>query len=301
MTSTQVAPILRFNSNFRAKGAFSWPSLSSSPPSDVPRTINVNQLIPMNRNEEVELLEKIESFLDDSLILEVLRPVHGGKEASIFLCRAAPSTRRQHLAVKVYRSMARRVFRNDGLYQQGRVILNQRTKRAYENRTDFGKEVQYARWVNAEYETQRTLYESGADVPRPWACNGNAIVMDWVGDDATGAPAIQLRHAQPARDDAERLCDVLLSNVELMLRLNVIHGDLSPFNVLYESGSRDLPSRVTLIDFPQAVDPRANRHACELLFRDVGNVCEFFAKFGVHRDGSRIASKLWEKFVYARL
>jgi RIO kinase 1 len=256
----------------------------------------------MNRNEEVELLEKIESFLDDSLILEVLRPVHGGKEASIFLCRAAPSTGRQHLAVKVYRSMARRVFRNDGLYQQGRVILNQRARRAYENHTDFGKEVQYARWVNAEYETQRMLYDSGADVPRPWACNGNAILMDWVGDDATGAPAIQLRHARFAsRDEAERLCDSLLSNVALMLRLNVIHGDLSPFNVLYESTADDVPSRVTLIDFPQAVDPRANRHACELLFRDVTNVCEFFMKFGVRRDAGRIAGQLWERFVYARL
>jgi RIO kinase 1 len=255
----------------------------------------------MNRNEEIELLEKMESFLDDSLILEVLRPVHGGKEASIFLCSAAPSTGRQHFAVKVYRSMERRVFRNDGAYQHGRVILSQRAKRAYENRSDFGRQVQYGHWVAAEYQTQRMLFDAGADVPRPWACNGSAIVMDWIGDDATATPAIHLRHAKLARDEAYRLCDQLVANVELMLRLNVVHGDLSPFNVLYESTTDGMPSRCTVIDFPQSVDPRANRNACELLFRDVNNVCEFFQKFGAKRDGGRIASDLWQKFLHARL
>jgi RIO kinase 1 len=161
--------------------------------------------------------------------------------------------------------------------------------------------VQYGRWVGSEYETQRALYDAGADVPRPWACNGSAIVMDWIGDDATATPAIHLRHARPARDEAHRLCDSLLSNVELMLRNNIVHGDLSPFNVLYESASDRMDSRATLIDFPQAVDPRANRHACELLFRDVGNICEFFARFGVRRDGARIASELWQRFLFARL
>ena len=36
-----------------------------------------------------------------------------------------------------------------------------------------------------------------------------------------------------------------------------------------------------MIDLPQAVDPRKNRHAQALLERDVERVCGFFERFGV--------------------
>src|SRR5262245_26345861 len=120
---------------------------------------------PMTPLEHEVLLGLMESFLDDSLILEVLEAVKSGKEATVFRCRAAPSTGQKYFAVKVYRPMERRNFRNDSTYQQGRVILSSRGRRAYESGTDFGRKVQYGLWVNAEYETQRMLYDAGADVP----------------------------------------------------------------------------------------------------------------------------------------
>ena len=51
-----------------------------------------------------------------------------------------------------------------------------------------------------------------------------------------------------------------------------IHGDLSPFNILWWQG------RPWIIDFPQAVDARMNANSYALLCRDVENVCRFFAK-----------------------
>lgn len=243
--------------------------------------------------EQEVLLDLLESFLDDSLITEVLEIVAGGKEATVFRCRAAESTGRDYFAAKVYRPMERRNFRNDTVYQQGRVILNHRTKRAYEKGTDFGKKAQQGMWVNAEYETQRALYDAGADVPQPVKCNGNAILMEWLGDD--GSAACQLRHARLDPRDAPRLFEQLMANIELMLRNNVIHGDLSPFNVLYHEGG------VKIIDFPQAIDARMNRAASELLRRDVENVCNYFNKFGVRSDPHRIASRLWQRFVHAEL
>lgn len=245
--------------------------------------------------EHEVLLGLLESFLDDSLITEVLEVVQGGKEATVFRCRAAPSTGRDYVAAKVYRPMERRNFKNDSIYQQGRVILSQRAKRAYENRSDFGRQVQYGRWVNSEYATQQALYEAGADVPEPLACNGSAIVMEWLGSDDQAA--VQLRHARFERGEAIDLHDRLMTNIELMLRNNVIHGDLSPFNVLYLSREQG----VRIIDFPQAVDPRENRNACELLFRDVENIGRFFERFGVRSDPGRFASRLWKQFVYAQL
>src|SRR5437762_11332120 len=196
----------------------------------------------MTRDEYDLLLGLLESFIDDSFITEVLEVVQGGKEATVFRCAAGPRAGERLLAAKVYRPMERRNFRNDTMYQQGRVILNQRSRRAYESGTDFGRKVQYGRWVSAEYATQQALYDAGADVPRPIACNGSAILMEWLGDEHFAA--VQLRHARLDPRDAPRIFDNLLANIELMLRNNVIHGDLSPFNVLYADGN------VKLIDFP---------------------------------------------------
>jgi RIO kinase 1 len=243
--------------------------------------------------EQEVLLDLLESFLDDSLITEVMEIVAGGKEATVFRCRAAESTGRDFFAAKVYRPMERRNFRNDTVYQQGRVILNHRTKRAYEKGTDFGKKAQQGMWVGAEYETQSALFEAGADVPEPIKCNGNAILMEWLGDDS--AAAVQLRHARIDSRDAPPLFETLMANIELMLRNNVVHSDLSPFNILYHEGG------VKLIDFPQAIDPRMNRAAFDLLRRDVENVCNYFSKLGVRSDPYRIASRLWTRFLHAEL
>src|SRR4051794_17237749 len=108
----------------------------------------------MTRDEHELLLGYLESFLDDSLITEVLEVVKGGKEATVFRCRAAPSTRANYFAAKVYRPMERRNFRNDAIYQQGRVIVNRRTRVAFEKGTAFGREVQQGRWVGTEFATQ---------------------------------------------------------------------------------------------------------------------------------------------------
>src|SRR5438094_6264699 len=169
----------------------------------------------MTRDEQAVLLGLLESFLDDSLITEVLEVVQGGKEATVFRCAAAPSSGDRYYAAKVYRPMERRNFRNDAVYQQGRVILNARSRRAYEKGTEFGRKVQYGRWVGAEYATQQALYDAGADVPRPIACNGSAILMEWLGDEHSAA--VQLRHARLDPREAPRIFDTLLANIELML------------------------------------------------------------------------------------
>jgi RIO kinase 1 len=248
----------------------------------------------MTRDEYEILIGQLETFLDESLILEILEVVKGGKEATVFRCRAAPSTKQTFFAAKVYRPMDRRNFRNDSVYQHGRVITNRRNRRAVEKRSDFGREVQFGGWVNHEYQTQQTLYHAGADVPRPWACNGSAILMEWIGDEAA---AVQLRHADFASDDeVVAIHRRLIENIRLMLSNNLVHGDLSPFNILYLGNSQ-----VRIIDFPQAVDARSNRNACSLLFRDVENVCRFFEKFGVRSNPGRIAADFWSRFLRADL
>ena len=66
--------------------------------------------------------------------------------------------------------------------------------------------------------------------------------------------------------------------IERWLGVNLVHGDLSPYNILYWKG------RCVAIDFPQAVDPRFNDAARSLLERDISNLAKYFARMGVKLD-----------------
>ena len=117
--------------------------------------------------------------------------------------------------------------------------------------------------------------------------------MTYCGDESTPAP--QLHRYRPDPTEARTLFDQLMGQIELLLYQNVVHADLSPFNVLIWEG------RVMVIDLPQAVDPRKNRHAEHLLERDVRLICEHLGRFGVRSDPARIARDLWTAWTLADL
>lgn len=235
-----------------------------------------------------------EPFLDEGLITKIIRPIKSGKEASVHLCRADPSVCGERLlALKVFHPSDRREFRDEALYRDGEWIKERRTRVAVEKKTRFGREVAGAIWVDREWETLRELTDAGADVPKPIMRTDRAILMTYFGDEDDAAP--QLRSYRPDRDEAEGLFKQVLRNVELFLYRNVIHGDLSAYNVLVWDG------QVTVIDLPQAVDPRKNKHARGLLERDLVRVCEYFERFGVRSSPSRLTNDLWTAWQFADL
>jgi RIO kinase 1 len=237
--------------------------------------------------------EAIAPLIDDELIDDLLYPVKSGKEATLYCCSGGVRARTDLVAVKIYKPQRYRSFRNDSLYQEGRVILNQRDARAAAKRTRHGRQVQAALWTNSEYETLRVLYRAGANVPRPLGQSEGAIAMEWIGD--ADAPAPQLKDVRLDPEVAHAMFERLMSNIELWLACNVVHGDLSAYNLLWDG------SRLVAIDFPQATDPRVNANAEALLFRDIANVCRHFGRWGVSSDPDALAADLWERFIYAEL
>ena len=236
-----------------------------------------------------------EHFLDEGLIERVLRPLKSGKEASVHLCRANPRTTGERLAaLKVYHPLDRRDFRDESLYRDGEYIKERRIRVALEKRTRFGREVQGGIWVGREWEALRTLSEAGVAVPRPIEATDRAILMSYVGDEEEPAPQLH-RYRTSSRPELEDLFEQCLSAIERMLFVDVVHGDLSPFNLLVWEG------RITVIDLPQAVDAKKNRHAEELLSRDVRRVCEHFTRSGVERDAEGITRDLWTAWTFADL
>ncbi len=239
--------------------------------------------------------QQLEHFFDEGLIEKVIRPIKSGKEASVHLCRANPRTTGEELvALKLYHPLDRRDFRDEGMYRDGEWIKQRRVRVALEKKTTFGREVQGMIWVNREWETLRALSDGGAPVPRPLERTGDAILMTYIGDEEMAAP--QLRSYRPTdADETRALLDQVLDAIQRMLFLNVVHGDLSPYNLLIWDGA------VTVIDVPQAVDPRKNRHARSFLERDLERVAEWAEHHGVSVPAARLAADYWTSWEFADL
>jgi RIO kinase 1 len=136
-----------------------------------------------------------------------------------------------------------------------------------------------------EYTALERLYQAGAAVPKPLAAGENAILMSYHGDARMAAPT--LNQISLEAHEAESLFQEVLHNVNLILAQGLIHGDLSAYNILYWEGG------ITIIDFPQVTDIRANPNAYHILRRDIQRTCEYFAQQGMSCDPEAILGELW--------
>lgn len=254
-----------------------------------------------SRYEADWLLSSLFSFYNEGLLADVLALVKGGKEASVYRCRAHPSTGLGLLAAKVYRPRKFRNLRNDKMYRQGREILTAGgypagrdsgyIQRAIQNKTAFGRQAAHTSWLMYEFTAMERLHEAGAAVPRPIAASDNAVLMSYHGDEHMAAPTLNTVPLEP--DEAGLLFQEVLRNVDLMLQHDLIHGDLSAYNILYWEGG------ITLIDFPQVVSLQTNDKAHSILQRDIQRTCEYFAQQGVQCDPAAISDALWKRYVTA--
>ena len=245
------------------------------------------------RTVEEVLLSHLEPLIEDGLIEDVIRPIKSGKEAVVYCCRAPQAMGGELIAAKIYRPVERRSFKRDAVYQQGRergVRPDARTLRALGKKTAHGRVHKFSAWIAHEMRTLTLLHHAGADVPAPIDRVGPVILMEYFGD--IEAPAPVLVNVSLDQDEAARIYQQILRNVELFLANHRVHADLSAYNVLYTE------ARVVIIDFPQSVDPRYNDDAFDLLLRDVRNINAFFEEYSVEIvDPLQRTLDLWRRHV----
>jgi RIO kinase 1 len=237
--------------------------------------------------------EWIDAFVAEGFVKDVLMRLKSGKEASVFLCRGDVASACELVAAKYYRPRLGRGFQNRAIYQQGRGFGGSRDSRAVANKSRFGRAIEEGRWIDHEFDMLCRLHAAGADVPRPIATHGDAILMEFVGSE--DGPAARLREVELEAREAGRLFERLMWNIERFLANHVVHGDLSDYNILIQAGE------ATIIDFPQAVDPRCNASAQDLLRRDIRNVCAPFERFGGRANPDILTDDLWARYIRARL
>jgi RIO kinase 1 len=248
-----------------------------------------------SRRDGPWILSSLAHFYEEDLITDVLHVVRSGKEASVYCCAGHPATDAAYLAAKVYRPRMFRSLKNDAIYRQSR-LQHDRDGRIVRNMRRFdaghmGRALQVKSWIEYEFETQRLLHESGANVPRPLSHIGNAVLMEYIGD--VDDPAPLLKEVKLKRDEARSLFDCIMRNIAQFLTNNRIHGDLSEYNILFWQG------KVSIIDFAQAVDPRQNPAVFPLLLRDIERVCSYFARYDVVADARELARDMWNQQVGA--
>ena len=254
-----------------------------------------------SHNERRMLQNALSDFYYEHIISDVLAPVKGGKEATVFCCQGHPSTGLNLVAAKIYRPAAFRSLRNDAVYREGREMLDDQGKairdarrhRALQKKTRFGRQVAIGSWIEHEYATLVELYGAGADVPKPIGRANTTILMAYLGDVQQPAPALHGVHLD--HKQARHLFERLLWNVELMLAHNRVHADLSAFNVLFWEG------QATIIDFPQAVLALSNPSAYRFLERDIVRLCQYFSRYGIDANPQDLVADLWSRFMNGEL
>ena len=235
--------------------------------------------------------ESLEQLLEDGVIDEVLGRLKSGKEADVWLVRH----RDEVLAAKVYKDRAQRSFKNNAGYKEGRAVRNTRTQRAMDRGSKFGQAAAEDAWKSAESDALHKLHKDGVRVPEPVLFYEGILLMRLVLD-PDGNPAPRLIDVALTPEDAALGYADLRAQAVRMLCCELIHGDLSPYNVLLGAEGP------TIIDLPQVISAAHNSTAEMYFKRDIENLRSFFIGFEpalASRAGD--AAEIWQAYVRREL
>jgi RIO kinase 1 len=232
-------------------------------------------------------MDRLNELIADGVIDEIYNQLKSGKEAEVWLV----SHRGEPVAAKIYKAREFRNFKNDAGYKEGRTVRNTRTQRAMDKGSKFGREASEEAWKSAEADAMFALHAAGVRVPKPVLYYEGVLLMEVIGD-AEGRVAPRLVDAGLTREQAGAMFLTLRGEIIKMLAADLIHGDLSEFNVLLGINGP------VIIDFPQVVTAAKNSRSEQYFRRDLGNMLRFFSSFdpSLAKHASD-ADEIWRAYV----
>ena len=184
------------------------------------------------------------------------------------------------MVAKRYRGEDHRSFHRSTAYTEGRKTRNTRDARAMAKKSAHGRAVAAGQWAWAEWEALVRCHQLGLPVPYPVQLDGTELLMEWItveGEDGTQT-APRLAQTRPDRPLLESYYEQLREAMAELARHGVVHGDLSPYNILAAD------ERLVIIDLPQVVDLVGNVNGMDFLMRDCTNVVGWFRSRGLEVD-----------------
>ncbi|MBN2111918.1 serine protein kinase RIO [Candidatus Woesearchaeota archaeon] len=135
-------------------------------------------------------------------------------------------------------------------------------------------------WVQREYRNLLKARQAGVRVPTPYTFLNNVLVEEFIG----GKDAAPKLKDQVPRNK-KKFFDELVSQIKKIYNAGLVHADLSHFNVLNHE------EKPVIIDLSTCT-PLDTPTSAEYLTRDVRNICNFFAKYGLKTDLEKTIKKI---------
>jgi RIO kinase 1 len=233
-----------------------------------------------DRRIEGQQRKLVDEFFDHRTLLSISRlitqgqfesleyPISTGKEGGVFRANGPGGLR----AVKVYR-IGNAIFRR----LPPHAIEALRREASVHDHAGLI----YA-WTRREHSILRRLTAAKVIVPEPYGYLRNVLVMDFIGTDGIASPRL---HDMPLEDPTAFYEALLVTLKRMVHEAHLVHGDLSPYNVLVRD---QLP---VLIDVAQSIET-THPQALALLERDVTNFAKFFVKLGVDTDAETFLAEV---------
>jgi len=250
-----------------------------------PLCILVNVSSPCLYKTPMKVPERLKPLVEDGLVDEILCQLMSGKEAQVYVVRCGAEIR----CAKVYKAANQRSFKQAVQYSEGRKVKNSRQSRAMGKRTRYGQKESETAWINAEVDALYCLAAAGVRVPRPYGFVDGVLLMELVTDD-DGTAAPRLNELTLTDTQAREYHGRIIAEVVRMLCAGLVHGDLSPFNVLVD---KEGP---VIIDLPQAVNAAGNNSAGMMLERDVDAMAVYFGGFAPELLETDYGKEIWSLY-----
>jgi len=227
------------------------------------------QLMKEKRSEEYEVLEEvfdrstlmvIYDFMNAGVIDRIFGVVQSGKEARVYWGKDKNGN---ELAIKIYLTVSAEFRKGMLKYIEG----DPRFKNVKRDTRSL-----IFTWAQKEFKNLELAMAAGVRVPKPIAVRNNVLIMEFIGENGVSAPTLK---EQPPEDPEHIYRTILVYMKRLYQRAELVHGDLSEYNVMVWNG------RPVIIDVSQAV-PLSHPLADQLLNRDINNINRFFSRLGVN-------------------
>jgi len=128
-------------------------------------------------------------------------------------------------------------------------------------------------WAEKEMHNLARMKKAEIPCPEVVLLRKHILVLSFIGKDHVPAP--KLKDVMLGPEDMKAAYHQVLQMMQtLYQQCNLVHADLSEYNMLWHDG------KVFVIDVSQSVEPK-HPHGLEFLFRDCNNVATFFQKRGV--------------------
>ncbi|MCK4926955.1 MAG: serine protein kinase RIO [Candidatus Aenigmarchaeota archaeon] len=217
-------------------------------------------------------IRSLETMIAKKKISRIAGVIKSGKEGQVHL---GFNQEGEPIIIKIY------LIETSSFQKMADYIKGDR--RFYNIGTDKRRLV-YA-WCAKEYRNLMKSYDSGLSVPKPIAFANNVLVMELI--DEKDMPAPQLSNTEI--ENPKKMFAMVLEQMKMLyFKANLVHADLSEYNILVKDG------KPILIDMGQSVllkHPMAQK----FLERDVNNIVNFFNKKGLNLDPEKILKQFKKK------